>query len=215
MSERRPRAPLERVVRRRRGDAHAANRRGSKPRARPPLARFVELGFPTRRHEEWKYTNPAPIAKVAWQPAQAATLSRGALDALDLPLAEGPHLVFVNGRLAPGLSSLDGLDPAVTLASHAQMLADDPSLRSNRTSSATEPFDDRAFAALARAFASDGAFVRIPRDHEATAPDLARLPLRAGRRTRSVPRAFHGGRRAVEPRDDLRSARDGRRRAPR
>ena len=30
------------------------------------IARFVELGFPTRRHEEWKYTNPAPIAKVAW-----------------------------------------------------------------------------------------------------------------------------------------------------
>src|SRR5262249_49858795 len=27
------------------------------------IARFAELGLPTRRSEEWKYTNPAPIAK--------------------------------------------------------------------------------------------------------------------------------------------------------
>ncbi len=133
------------------------------------LARFVELGFPTRRNEEWKYTNPAPIAKVPWQPAPPAAVSREALDALDLPLAEGPHLVFVNGRLAPELSSLAGLDPAVTLASHAQMLASDAAVIEPHLVRA-EPFDDRAFAALARAFARDGAFVRIPRDHEATRP---------------------------------------------
>jgi Fe-S cluster assembly protein SufD len=156
-------------------ERHWSETFGATPRAGEPawleaarkaaLARFVELGFPTRRNEEWKYTNPAPIAKVAWQRAPAATVSRDALHALGLPLAEGPHLVFVNGRLAPELSSLAQLDPAVTLASHAQMLASDAAaiephlLRS-------EPFDDRAFAALARAFADDGAFVRVPRDHE-------------------------------------------------
>ena len=133
------------------------------------LARFVELGFPTRRDEEWKYTNPAPIAKVAWQPAPAATVAREALDALGLPLAEGPHLVFVNGRLARELSSLAALDPAATLASHAQMLASDPAAIEPHLVR-TEPFDDRALAALARAFASDGAFVRIPRGHQATRP---------------------------------------------
>ena len=37
------------------------------------IARFAVLGFPTRSHEEWKYTNPAPIAKVAWTPAAAAS----------------------------------------------------------------------------------------------------------------------------------------------
>jgi len=133
------------------------------------IARFVELGFPTRRHEEWKYTNPAPIAKVEWTPAAAASVSRAALGALGLPLAEGPHLVFVNGRLATKLSSLAGLDPVVTLASHAQLLATDPGALEPHLAS-REPFDDRAFAALACAFATDGAFLRIPRDHTTERP---------------------------------------------
>jgi Fe-S cluster assembly protein SufD len=133
------------------------------------IARFVELGFPTRSHEEWKYTNPAPIAKVAWTPAAAASVSRAALGALGLPLAEGPHLVFVNGRLAAELSSVAGLDPVVTLASHAQLLMTDPAALEPHLAR-TEPFDDRAFAALARAFMTDGAFVRIPRDHSLERP---------------------------------------------
>ncbi len=133
------------------------------------IARFVELGFPTRGHEEWKYTNPASIAKIAWAPAAAASVSRAALDALGLPLAEGPHLVFVNGRLAAELSSVAGLDPAVTLASHSQLLASEPDALETHLAR-TEPFDDRAFAALARAFASDGAYVRIPRDHDLERP---------------------------------------------
>ncbi|MCX5738223.1 MAG: Fe-S cluster assembly protein SufD [Proteobacteria bacterium] len=133
------------------------------------IARFALLGFPTRSHEAWKYTNPAPIAKVAWTPAAAASVSRAALGALGLPLAEGPHLVFVNGRLAAELSSVAGLDSVVTLASHAQLLTTDPAALEPHLAR-TEPFDDRAFAALARAFTTDGAFVRIPRDHSLEHP---------------------------------------------
>jgi Fe-S cluster assembly protein SufD len=133
------------------------------------IARFVELGFPARRHEEWKYTNPAPIAKVAWTQASAPSVSQAALAPLALPLTEGPHLVFVNGHLAAELSSVVGLDPVVTLASYAQLLATDPAALEPHLTR-TEPFDDRAFAALARAFASDGAFVRIPRDYSSERP---------------------------------------------
>ena len=58
--------------------------------------RFAQLGWPTPRLEEWKYTNFAPVAKVEWksddapQPIEStATLSgRAALE-----------LQFVNGRL--------------------------------------------------------------------------------------------------------------------
>jgi Fe-S cluster assembly protein SufD len=76
------------------------------------IARFVELGFPTRRHEEWKYTNAAPIAKIGWTPAAATAVSRAALDALGLPLAEGPHPLRER-PLAAELSSLRP-DPALT-----------------------------------------------------------------------------------------------------
>lgn len=34
--------------------------------------RFTELGFPTTRNEEWRFTNVAPIARAHWQVAPAA-----------------------------------------------------------------------------------------------------------------------------------------------
>ena len=34
------------------------------------ILRFADLGFPTTRNEEWKYTNVAPIARTAFQLAR-------------------------------------------------------------------------------------------------------------------------------------------------
>ena len=59
--------------------------------------RFAELGFPTTHDEDWRFTNVAPIAKVAWGkpgPGQPNGYPR-----------IGKQLVFVNGRFAPELSS--------------------------------------------------------------------------------------------------------------
>jgi Fe-S cluster assembly protein SufD len=133
------------------------------------IARFAELGFPTRRDEEWKYTNPAPIAKVAWRPAAPAVVSPTQLDAAGLPPCEGPRLAFVNGRFAADLSRLEGVEPGVTIAPFQALLG--------RDAAALEPFaareeiqDGRAFAQLARALATDGAFVRVARDHVAARP---------------------------------------------
>ena len=35
------------------------------------LARFTELGFPTLQHEDWRFTNVAPIARLPFKPALA------------------------------------------------------------------------------------------------------------------------------------------------
>ena len=61
--------------------------------------RFRQLGWPTTRLEEWKYTNVAPIARAEWQRASAAPTSWNTHGASmqGRALAE---LVFVNGRLA-------------------------------------------------------------------------------------------------------------------
>ena len=121
--------------------------------------------------------------------------------------------MFVNGRLAAELSSVAGLDSVVTLASHAQLLTTDSAALEPHLAR-TEPFDDRAFAALARAFATDGAFVRIPRDHSLERPIwLVFLSAPGAAPSASHPR-FTVDRGGVESRDDLRSARDDRRRCP-
>lgn len=133
------------------------------------IARFAELGFPTRRDEEWKYTNPAPIAKVAWRPAAPALVSRAQLDAAGLPPCEGPRLVFVNGRFAADLSALEPAERGVTTAPFERIL-DGDAAAIEPFAARDEIFDERAFAQLARAFATGGAFVRIARDHVAAHP---------------------------------------------
>jgi Fe-S cluster assembly protein SufD len=125
------------------------------------IARFAELGLPTRRHEEWKYTSAERIARVAWRPAPAAALDAGALDALDLGLGDLPRLVFVNGRFASDLTRLEGL-PAGVVATGARALWSDAGLEPLLALPA--PLADRAFAALAAAMALDAAVVRVARD---------------------------------------------------
>ena len=39
------------------------------------LARFEVLGIPTTKHEEWKYTNLAPLTRSEFHPALYHTLS--------------------------------------------------------------------------------------------------------------------------------------------
>ena len=34
------------------------------------MNRFAELGFPTSKNEEWKFTSVAPIARLAFEPAE-------------------------------------------------------------------------------------------------------------------------------------------------
>ena len=131
------------------------------------LARFLELGFPTRRLEEWRYTNPAPIAKVAWRAAIATPVGDAPLDAAGVPDGD-PALVFVNGRFVRELSRATA-DPAIVAASFGELLASEPAAL-EAALGRDAVLRDRAFAALARAMASDGAYVRIPRDHVAARP---------------------------------------------
>src|SRR5262245_4221880 len=78
------------------------------PLRREAMARFAELGFPTTKHEEWKYTSVAPIARMSFQPAGPVTHVEGrgweglaAGDSLrggPLPFGQiaGCRLVFIN-----------------------------------------------------------------------------------------------------------------------
>src|SRR5262245_56869326 len=65
---------------------------------------FLSMGFPTTRLEDWKYTNIAPIRRIAFR-----LVDDGPMPSVpDLDLHAGPRLVFVNGRFAPAFSKIDG-----------------------------------------------------------------------------------------------------------
>lgn len=129
------------------------------------IARFAELGFPTTREEEWKYTNVAPIARIPFASANAEPGRSGLTQALAHlafrdPMA--PQLVFLNGSYLPELSSVHALSKDVRVESLAGALsADRKQVEPHLARYAS--YQDHAFAALNTAFMRDGAFIHFPR----------------------------------------------------
>ncbi|HEX4945916.1 MAG TPA: Fe-S cluster assembly protein SufD [Blastocatellia bacterium] len=129
------------------------------------IAQFERLGFPTTRHEEWKYTNVAPILKHEFRAATSAAPAL-ALDGFTYPESRESQLVFVNGMFAPALSNLSALPSGVTVSNFA---ATDQKLLSQYVATQIDYHND-AFSALNTAFADDGALVVIPRGQVVAAP---------------------------------------------
>ena len=141
------------------------------PMRRTAITRFAELGFPTTRHEDWKFTNVAPIAQTAFALAQedSSEPTRRDLDAFLFPGLEANVLVFVNGRYAPRLSSLVGQPDGVLVCSLAHAFTTHRDLAEEHLGRYAD-FQHDAFAALNTAFMEDGAFVFIPKGTILDAP---------------------------------------------
>src|SRR2546428_3343692 len=78
------------------------------PLRKAGIARFAELGFPTLKHEDWRFTNVAPIAKLPFEPLFAG--SRNGLSATEIGRftfgnLPASRLVFVNGHCVADLST--------------------------------------------------------------------------------------------------------------
>src|SRR5207245_4080808 len=87
------------------------------------IARFAELGFPTMKQEEWRFTNVAPIADAEFTLAHTPRSPLPApADIERLSLAVGPRVVFVDGRYAPTLSTPADLVGGVRAGSLAAAL---------------------------------------------------------------------------------------------
>jgi Fe-S cluster assembly protein SufD len=138
------------------------------------MARFEELGFPTTKEEEWKYTNVAPIARAAFKPSFAMPAGATAateLASFEIPETKDSQLVFVNGRLRNDLSSLTALPAEVVALDLSQALGDERYSEIVRAHLAR--YADcvaNAFTALNTAFTSQGAFVYIPKGVTVAAP---------------------------------------------
>jgi Fe-S cluster assembly protein SufD len=127
------------------------------------IARFGELGFPTTKQEEWRFTSVAPITAQPFE-LPAVGPERVAPDRI-APFLLGdvaPHrLVFVNGRFAADLSGRAGFPAGVRVESLSDALHRDPEVVRGHLGRAAG-FDDQAFRALNTAFLADGALVHIP-----------------------------------------------------
>jgi Fe-S cluster assembly protein SufD len=123
--------------------------------------RFRALGVPTTRQEEWRFTSLAALAPIALAPAAPAE-SRRAGELLALaPRAEGPRLVFANGRFRADLSSPGALPRGAVLASLAELVRTAPDLVRPNLGRLARP-EAHPFVALNAALGEDGAVLVLP-----------------------------------------------------
>jgi len=129
------------------------------------ISRFAETGFPTLRHEEWRYTSLAPITRLPFRPALEPgrlELSREESEELLLRRFKQSCLVFVDGHFAPDLSSILPMPAGVRIGNLASALRTDGD-RIRHFLARYARGDEHAFTALNGAFFRDGAYVCIPR----------------------------------------------------
>ncbi|SHM43643.1 Fe-S cluster assembly protein SufD [Vreelandella subglaciescola] len=122
-------------------------------------ARFEAMGFPTRRDEEWKYTNVRDIARGNFALAAGSDFSPASAAALTLPL-EAYRLTFVDGVYAPALSDVQDLPQGVQVLPLSQALEDNHEAVGGPLGRLTG-VEFSAFSALNTAFMEEGAVIRL------------------------------------------------------
>ncbi len=80
-----------------------------------------ELEIPTRRDEEWRFTDLSPLLQYNFETANSVTLDEQAITSLSILEAEQSRLVFVNGFYTPDLSSTAALPDGVFVGNLAHL----------------------------------------------------------------------------------------------
>lgn len=124
------------------------------------IQRFRELGFPTTKNEEWKYTNVVPILNNSFSlPSPSFRLKKEDIQPLLLTGKDSIVLVFENGYLNKELSSMEGIPKGVIIESLAAMHQHE---RVKMHLGKYAPMKQESFVALNTAFIFDGAFIYLP-----------------------------------------------------
>lgn len=133
-------------------------------------SKFRELGFPTTREENWRYTNVAPIAKLKLQSAaKPASVDRAKLEAAAFASFPADRMVFVNGVYAPELLSVAATAGSAQIVSLSMALAKRPAWFET-SFGLLAPWKENAFAALNAASLSDGAAILVPKGKKLDRP---------------------------------------------
>ena len=121
--------------------------------------RFAELGLPTSKDEEWRFTPISPISSSVFGSAPEATASLEALAPFLFGHAEWSRLVFVNGRYSPELSSV-AVEAGVRVENLSESVRGTPALEQHLGRHVA--IDATPFVASNTSQITDGAFVHVP-----------------------------------------------------
>ena len=133
------------------------------------LSRLGEIGFPTLRDENWRYTNIKPLLKQAFNIVTHtdATITADQLAPYKIDAFESVRIVFVNGLLDENLSS--SLPQGLTLKSMSQALHDQ-SERTARYVNQLLPNSRHGFMELNTAFINSGVWIDVEQNAQIEKP---------------------------------------------
>ena len=129
---------------------------------RDAIRRFTELGFPTARQEEWRFTNIVPITKIEFQPVlryEANGVTKN--DIHPYVLDHALRLVFIDGMFSSELSESGSFPKGMTAGSLIDMMKNHPDTIQSHIKRMVMG-EENAFTALNTAFLWDGAFISVP-----------------------------------------------------
>jgi Fe-S cluster assembly protein SufD len=129
---------------------------------RTGIDRFRELGFPTLKEEEWRFTRTRPIAELDFTPATAGAnrITEDAIVSRTFDDAHCHRLVFVNGHVASSLSRTTTLPPGVWIGALSRAMTERGD-RLREVLGRRVDLNTQRFAALNTAFWSDGMYVEV------------------------------------------------------
>jgi len=137
---------------------------------RDGLERFGELGYPSVRLEDWKYTDVRPIEKRRFTVAESAvSVEPEAIAGYRLTGLAAHELVFVDGRFAPECSQVGELPAGVAVTGLAAIMDRAPGALEEHLGHYA-PADANGFAALNTAFMTDGAYIALAAGTRVEAP---------------------------------------------
>jgi Fe-S cluster assembly protein SufD len=138
------------------------------------LERFDKLGFPTIRHEEWKYSNVKNLVNQAFEFNAVSNFSAKDLEEMPIPNLEGNILYFINGIYNAELSVIVSPDSELQILTFAEAAKTQPELVEQYFNKYSD-YQDNAFTALNTAFAKNGVFVHVPDNKVVEQPIILRF----------------------------------------
>lgn len=128
------------------------------------IQKFQDLGFPTLKDEDWRFTNVAPIARGSFDILENGLDKVSASDLAPFQFEDEQvtELVFVNGHYSKELSKTTVLPNGVIVKSLAEAIETEQDILKDNLAKYAD-FKEEAFTALNTAFMTDGGFVYIPK----------------------------------------------------
>lgn len=128
------------------------------------MDRFEQLGFPSVREEDWKYTNLATLAKEEFVPVTSGSTDARDIARFTYPETAEAHLVVVDGFLREDLSTKTGLGEvvAIDLFNAVEDARYNKIVRKYLARNAG--YHNNGLTALNTAFVQSGVFLWIPKN---------------------------------------------------